>query len=352
MSQPSGTIPLRTRLAVQMRQASPAAIWGGILLSLVLHASLVAFLLWRMRPLGDGTAGEKGNEQFHAIGIVQKVPPSKQPEKNSQQNHTASNSDVRNRFSSQASQASPQSEVPKKPPIGVGSTKFSKKTPGPGTKIPTPIPGANPGPVVPGKIGLPPTPGAKRPGDGSTSFFKIRDKGKRIVYLLDGSGSMFGRPIAEAKNQLIGSLNSLNETQRFQIIFYNDATHPVDVNSRGPDPLAPASLNYIQKAKLKLDSVLGRGGTNHLNALLEALDRKHSPDVIFFLTDANNGLDRADLESIRRANRSGARIHCIQFGKGDDLSQGNNFMKKLAAMNRGRFRYVDISRFSQGSSQE
>ena len=79
-----------------------------------------------------------------------------------------------------------------------------------------------------------------------------------------------------------------------------------------------------------------------MEALFKALSM--SPDVIFFLTDADDPkLTDADLTRLRKGNRAGAVINCIEYGSG--ASQGdNNFLKRLAAQNRGHHAYVDVSR--------
>ena len=63
-------------------------------------------------------------------------------------------------------------------------------------------------------------------------------------------------------------------------------------------------------------SVVADGGTRHIDALLLALQMR--PDVIFFLTDADEPqLTAIELAQIRRRNESvGASINTIEFGAG------------------------------------
>jgi len=74
-----------------------------------------------------------------------------------------------------------------------------------------------------------------------------------------------------------------------------------------------------------------------------------SPEVLFFLTDADTRLNAADLNDIRtRYNKSHTRIHCIEFGKGPRLQNApDNFLQKLARQNRGQYRYRDVTGFSR-----
>jgi len=70
-----------------------------------------------------------------------------------------------------------------------------------------------------------------------------------------------------------------------------------------------------------------------------------SPDVIFFLTDAEDPiLSAADLQRVERYN-SGATIHAIEFGVGPYA--GNSFLQRLANQSGGQHRYVDVRGFSK-----
>jgi hypothetical protein len=102
-------------------------------------------------------------------------------------------------------------------------------------------------------------------------------------------------------------------------------------------------------AQQQVREISAEGGTNRLPALEEAL--RFNPDVIYFLTDSEDPMLPADLEEVRRRNRSGAQIHCIEFRKGPPLLDGAgrpipNFLHKLAAMTGGRYAYRDTQTLS------
>jgi hypothetical protein len=70
-----------------------------------------------------------------------------------------------------------------------------------------------------------------------------------------------------------------------------------------------------------------------------------APDVIFFLTDAEDPqLSDVELQRLRRLNK-GAAIHAIEFGFGPRRG-GDNFLSKLARQNNGRHVYVDVTRLT------
>jgi len=87
--------------------------------------------------------------------------------------------------------------------------------------------------------------------------------------------------------------------------------------------------------------IVANGGTRHLEALQLAL--KMRPDVIFFLTDADEPqLTAAELARIQRWNY-GTTIHAIEFAYGPQ-SSADNFLIRLARQNGGQHAYVDLSR--------
>ncbi|HMC12113.1 MAG TPA: hypothetical protein VKH44_12520 [Pirellulaceae bacterium] len=185
-------------------------------------------------------------------------------------------------------------------------------------------------------------------GEATVNVFGVQGTGNRFIYVFDRSLSMSGyggRPLAAAKRELIKSLDSLGSVHQFQIVFYNE--EPKVFNTRpGQSPqLVFGSDENKEQAESFVQSITADGGTQHMDALFKALSL--SPDVIFFLTDADDPkLTDADLMRLRKGNRGGAVINCIEYGSG--ASQGdNNFLKRLAAQNRGHHVYVDVSRLAK-----
>ncbi len=177
---------------------------------------------------------------------------------------------------------------------------------------------------------------------GSASLFGIQSPGNKFVYVFDRSGSMggVGRTALDfAKAELISSLKTLNQTQQFQIVFYNE--RPLVFNPSGtPGRLAFATDENKRRAINFIQSVTASGGTQHDTAILLAIQLQ--PDVIFFLTDADEPrLSDAKLEQIHRwAN--GIVIHTIEFGMGPRTST-DNFLSRLARQNGGQYVYIDIT---------
>jgi hypothetical protein len=182
-------------------------------------------------------------------------------------------------------------------------------------------------------------------GGGGTSFFGHQATGKRFVYLLDASGSMYDyNAIAVAKAELLSSLSQLDENQQFQVIFYNERCYAMK-SPVGKDELFWGTEINRNLASQFIRNVEPDGGTRHLEALMLALN--YSPDIIFFLTDAGEPiLYAADLDKIKRRNNGRTTIFTVEFGKGANLKV-DNFLKKLARENSGAHAYRDVQQFQR-----
>jgi hypothetical protein len=182
-----------------------------------------------------------------------------------------------------------------------------------------------------------------RGGAARTGVFGLEGEGYKFVYVFDRSGSMDGHggaPLAAAKAELLSSLGDLGATHQFQIIFYNE--EPAIFSPGGtPGRLLFGTDQNKRQADRFVRGIMADGGTRHEDALLLAL--RMSPDVVFFLTDADEPrMSAGQLARIARANR-GSTVHAIEFGFGPQVDR-DNFLVRLAEQNLGRHIYVDISR--------
>ena len=183
-------------------------------------------------------------------------------------------------------------------------------------------------------------------------LFGVSGSGSRFVYVFDRSDSMNGfggKPLRAAKSELIRSLKTMSQRQRFQIIFYNDKPTPFRVGGM-PLQMVAGEPGYVDLAESYIRSVAAFGGTEHESALKMAL--RMSPDVIFFLTDASiPRLSALQLRKIKnRADGVGATIHCIEFGA-NATGSPNSFLRDLAAQNRGQYKYVNVRSLGQQRPQ-
>jgi len=188
------------------------------------------------------------------------------------------------------------------------------------------------------------------PGKGNKSkadFFGLVGSGSSFAYVMDRSDSMNsyeGAPLRYAKRELLKSLQSLNEYNQFQVVFYNDSLSPLSGSLMfATDSNKARATNFVR-------NMPGDGGTAHLPALRQALSM--SPEVLFFLTDADNpSLSMPQLLDIqRRTEISRTTIHTVQFNLGPAANDGS-WIRILAEMNRGTYKYIDVTTINQPPNQ-
>ncbi|MGD9854274.1 MAG: hypothetical protein AB7U20_04910 [Planctomycetaceae bacterium] len=309
------------------------------LLSALLHGALLAVFIWLSQSRGcrPDYAGDEG-DGFRTVGVYlttgdTEEEPSEEP---AEESPTAPSEPLA------AIERTPLLDAP---PISVERpTNLAKSVLGLGG-VPefggasSPVPSLATTPMA----GPPPTNRAVL--GKSTSLFGIQDAGKRFVYVLDRSGSMEDGPLRSAKAELMASLENLDATQEFQVIFYNTLAVPL-VPRGGRFEMFRGIDTHRLEVERQLGSIQSDGGTSHRDALEASL--RYNADVIFFLTDADElNLNAHELASITRRNNGGARIHCIEFGDGPSLSRPGGpgtSLQKLAEQNGGQYQYRDVRR--------
>lgn len=316
------------------RDADRRAALPSWLISLVLHCLLFVGMAVFMQVAPRGT----GAELTRSVGVVIK------------QDSGSGETD----YYQEDSQTEPSTAVSSATAAEVSNPLNDVRAMKPADVLPTAkdvlgFGGGNPeGSVLPGASGL--LSGGRGSGTRAlaggrarTQVFGLPAEGFKFVYVFDRSASMGGsgrNALNRAKAELVASLESLGETHQFQIIFYND--QPTMFSLAGqPGRLVFANAPNKLQAHRYIDGIIADRGTEHEPALLAALNL--APDVIFFLTDADQPeLSNGQLAKIAARNRKGTVINTIEFGAGPPL--GENFLMRLARQNGGAYTYVDISK--------
>lgn len=183
-------------------------------------------------------------------------------------------------------------------------------------------------------------PGGGGGGEATVAVFGVKGSGHKFVYAFDRSISMDGAPLRAAKEQLLYSLASLDTIHQFQILFFNHKLSVFDLTG-GQNRIAFADEKNLRNARAYVEGVSADGGTDREAALLKAL--AYSPDVIFFLTDADDPMSVGEVQKvIQRARRAGTAISVIEFGRGSDPKR-NNFLVQIARETGGQYGYVDTN---------
>ena len=172
-------------------------------------------------------------------------------------------------------------------------------------------------------------------GTGSGSGFFDNDvTGKRIVFVVDCSGSMnmphnsrAGTRFRCLKLELVNSIGSMTEDSEFFIVFFNDHARPMPARS-----MVRATPQVRRKYLKWMTRIRAIGPTDPREALMLAL--RLQPEIVYFLTD---GRFKQRVEQRMFAFvQDRIPIHTFAFGDKD----AEPVMKAVAAANNGVYHYV------------
>jgi len=157
-----------------------------------------------------------------------------------------------------------------------------------------------------------------------------------VTLVLDVSGSMSGKKIAQARAAALAMLQTLSPWDRFRIIDFS-----TDVRTFREE-LSVASASNLAAASRYVESLDASGSTNISGALAEALRPVESAGrlaLVLFVTDGEPTVGERDPETIAiqaARNRGGRRI--FSFGIGADLNAA--LIERLAIEGRGTAQFV------------
>jgi Ca-activated chloride channel family protein len=156
-----------------------------------------------------------------------------------------------------------------------------------------------------------------------------------MVFVLDCSGSMNGRPLDQARAAVTHALQKLTPRDTFQIIDFSNTASQL-----GPAPINATPEN-LRNGLAYLASLNGSGGTKMIEGLKAALDFPHDEGryrVVSFMTDGYIGNDHDILQAV--AQKTGdSRI--FSFGVGQ--SPNRYLMDRMALLGRGAVAYLSLN---------
>ena len=167
---------------------------------------------------------------------------------------------------------------------------------------------------------------------------------KRVVLVLDRSGSMAGPKIEQARGALAYVLQNLRPADEFNVMTFNESN---DILSHGG--LLRATPDNVKRGLAFVKGIEAEGGTNIHDALDAALkmfptDAAQSggaQNMTIFLTDGLPTVgetDDARITADARALSRARHVRLFDFGVGYDVDV--HFLDRLAQANRGDSDYV------------
>ena len=155
---------------------------------------------------------------------------------------------------------------------------------------------------------------------------------KEIIFVLDTSGSMYGRPMDLSKALMRRFVSELHPNDSFAVLRYNDSS-----SAMSPLPLDNTASNR-RRALAFIDGLQGEGGTDALGGIRAAFAYPRDETklrVVVFLSDGYIGNESEVLAEIQQ--RIGeARL----FGFGVGSSVNRYLLEEMGRVGRGTTRIV------------
>ncbi|MEN6578380.1 MAG: VIT domain-containing protein [Phycisphaerales bacterium] len=155
-----------------------------------------------------------------------------------------------------------------------------------------------------------------------------------MVFVLDCSGSMNGRPIAKAKDAVKRALRRLEPDDTFQVIQFS-----MGASQLGPNPI-PATADNVRRAIDYVDNLKGEGGTMMIEGIKAALDFPHDPRrfrLVSFMTD---GYISNEMEILGEIHQRLGSARIFSFGVGTSVNR--YLLDRMAKLGKGAVAYIGL----------
>ncbi|KAM9443591.1 inter-alpha-trypsin inhibitor heavy chain H3-like [Clarias gariepinus] len=163
---------------------------------------------------------------------------------------------------------------------------------------------------------------------------------KNVVFIIDRSGSMRGRKMAQTRTAMVKILGDLDQEDYFGLIIFDSS---VDVWKA---ELLQATENNLNKAKDFVKDIQARGATDINAAVLKGVDmikrypRAGSASILILLTDGDPTAGVTNTgriqENVKQAIGGKFPLYCLGFG----FDVNFDFLEKMALENDGVARRI------------
>ncbi|XP_031424241.1 inter-alpha-trypsin inhibitor heavy chain H3-like isoform X1 [Clupea harengus] len=158
---------------------------------------------------------------------------------------------------------------------------------------------------------------------------------KNVVFIIDQSGSMYGKKMEQTRTALLKILEDLAEDDHFGLICFDDKISP------WKRELLRATQRNLEKAKAFVRTIKDGGSTDINAAVLESVKmikkyhKEGSASMLILLTDGDPTSGVTDLgriqSNVREAIGKKFPLYCLGFG----LDVNFEFLQKMAQENSG-----------------
>jgi len=172
-----------------------------------------------------------------------------------------------------------------------------------------------------------------KPADAAVKFYGVADAAKKVVYVLDHSGSMLDT-FDSLRQEAIRSVNALAPEQAFSVVMFSEAASVIFPKLQQATPEAKRDF------AMKLAAYRAQGMNDDLLDPFErALEAafKMEPEVIYFLTDGRFDPRLTDFMTKLNKDKK-VRLHTLAFVNNDAAYKDQ--LKELAKKNGGSYKFI------------
>ncbi|MCZ2149278.1 MAG: VIT and VWA domain-containing protein [Bryobacterales bacterium] len=161
----------------------------------------------------------------------------------------------------------------------------------------------------------------------SVCFGTPAGEARKVVFVLDRSGSMQGSPIEQARKAIEACLGALSGEDEFGLIAFDNRTEVF------AERLLEASKSNRERARAYLETIDARGGTELARAVEKAAGLAGAGADLLVLTD---GQVFGTEKIVARAREAGVRLHVLGIGSASQ----DRFLAQLARETGGVSRFM------------
>ena len=162
----------------------------------------------------------------------------------------------------------------------------------------------------------------------------LRRQPVEMVFVIDTSGSMAGRPLEQAREAVHAALDRLGPSDTFQIMNFS-----TDVERFAQAPLQATGYN-LARARQYLEQLGGEGGTEMLGGIRAALGFARDPERTRFVTFLTDGYIGNEVEILGEVQRTIGDARIFSFGVGNSVNR--YLLDGLATEGRGAASYLGL----------
>ena len=179
-----------------------------------------------------------------------------------------------------------------------------------------------------------PTDAGQKKKEGEVKFYGTADSAKKIVYVLDFSGSMLDT-LDFLREEVNRSVNALTPEQSFNVVAFSEWVSAIYPELQKPTPEVKKDL------ALKMQNIRSSSGPDDmLEPYQKAFEAafQMQPEVIYFLTDGRFDPRLVDLVTKNLNKDKKVRVNTLGFVINDSISEDQ--LKELAKKNGGEYKFV------------